>query len=334
MKPFFQFGIFFIVFWFLIVFSSCHKNDDTFFLNTDNDEIFIPLKTTDTILYALVDNIKIPIYLSIPKICNNESYPAVVVLHGSDGMWKNNNFQEGIMSGQSNEWRKLFDQNCIVGAFVDSYSTRGCTERTGKWITAPDNFKISSQFIRNRDANEALSLLRRLRFNNGTRVVRSTDIGLLGFSDGASAVAATLYDSKSTPSNWKWSQKFDGKEYSISSGVKSPPEIPEAGGFACGVFYYGGSLGNDYWGGTPCGDNGSSNFIYRNYAPILYQIPNEGYLTENILCAYNLLKAKGAAVELKMYYGVSHGFDFDHLEQSYQARENTIKWFKDILNID
>ena len=88
MKPFFQFGIFFIVFWFLIVFSSCHKNDDTFFLNTDNDEIFIPLKTTDTILYALVDNIKIPIYLSIPKICNNESYPAVVVLHGSDGMVK------------------------------------------------------------------------------------------------------------------------------------------------------------------------------------------------------------------------------------------------------
>lgn len=132
-------------------------------------------------------------------------------MHGSDGMWTNHDSSKGIMSGQFNEWRKLFDENCIVGAFVDSYSGRGVTTRTGKWTTAPDNFKISSQFIRPRDANAALAMLKNLTFTDGSPVVRPKDIGLLGFSDGASAVAATLYNTDTTPKGWVWTQSFDGK---------------------------------------------------------------------------------------------------------------------------
>lgn len=318
----------------VVFYSSCGKDDTTFLSKTGNTETFISLSTSDTILYAVVDNAKVPVYLSIPKECGNKDYPAVVVLHGSDGMWKNNNPEGGVMSGQNTEWRKLFDDNCIIGAYVDSYSPRGTKERTGKWTTAPDNFKISSQFVRPRDANAALSLLRNLKFNDGSKVVRSKDVGLLGFSDGASAVAATLYNSKSTPPDWEWTQKFNEKEYDTSSGVRNPADIPVDGGFAGGVFYYGGSGGYDYWGSNPCSENALNNNVYNIYAPMLYQIPADGYLTENTICSFNLLKSRGTQVEMNIYEGVGHGFDFDHLEQSYIARNSTINWFKSILNIN
>ncbi|MEM7487365.1 MAG: hypothetical protein AAF348_19320 [Bacteroidota bacterium] len=322
---------------FLILFhSSCgDRNDDGLFgLTQKQNEISIFSGTTDTIVYALVDNIKIPIYLSFPEGCDTENYPAVVVMHGSDGMWKNRDPESKAMSGQNNEWRKIFDDNCIIGAFVDSYSTRGAETRTGKWTTAPDNFKISSQFIRPRDANATLSVLRSLTFDNGKVIVRPKDIGILGFSDGATAVASTLYDSNSTPSNWEWTQRFDGKEYNTSSGVQAPPTIPTDGGFAGGVFYYGGSGGFGFWGSNACGDNGLEGNVYFPYAPMLYQLPANGYLTENSLCMVDLLKKKGDNVELKVYANVGHGFDFDDNEQSTIARKNTINWFEKILNMD
>ncbi len=325
-----------ILFFLVLFYSSCGDgNDDGLFgLTQKQSEISISSGTTDTILYAIVDNTRIPVYLSFPEGCDIQNYPAVVVMHGSDGMWKNHDPESKAMSGQNNEWRKIFDDNCIIGAFVDSYSTRGVTTRIGKWTTAPDNFKISSQFVRPRDANATLSLLRGLTFGDGRSIVRPKDIGILGFSDGATTVASTLYDSNATPSDWVWKQKFDGKEYNTSSGVKAPPKIPTDGGFAGGVFYYGGSGGFDYWGSHACGTNGLEGNVYVSYAPILYQLPANGYLTENSLCLVDLLKKKSNNVELNVYANVGHGFDFDDNVQSIIARKNTINWFKKILNMN
>nr|WP_288932499.1 hypothetical protein [uncultured Allomuricauda sp.] len=320
----------------LIVFIcclSCSEDDDAFRSITEIPEVVLKESTVDTIIYALVENEKIPIYLSIPQECNNENYPAIVVMHGSDGMWTNHDPETGKMSGQNSEWREIFDNNCIIGAFVDSYSGRGVSTRTGKWTTAPDNFKISSQFIRPKDAYAALEVLKKLKFSDDTNVVRSKDVGLLGFSDGASAVASTLYDTDSTPINWEWTQDFDGKEYNSSSGVLPPISKPNSG-FAGGVFYYGGSSGYNYWGAYPCGDYALEGNIYRPYAPMLYQIPENGYLSENTLCLVELLKDKGAPVELNIYEGVGHGFDFDDNYQSSVARMNALKWFKNTLNIN
>lgn len=317
----------------IILIVSCSDDDHNLPNYLESGEITISSTTTDTIVYVISNNDKVPIYLSFPKDCNIESYPAVVVMHGSDGMWKNHDPDTGTMSGQNSEWRILFDENCIVGAYVDSFSGRGVTTRTGKWATAPDNFKISSQFIRSRDANAALALLKKLKFSDGTPVVRSSNIGLLGFSDGASAVASTLYNTETTPVDWKWTQNFDGKTYDTSSGIL-PPEPKPTEGFAGGIFYYGGSVGYDYWGTTPCSPNAPDGNIYQNYAPMLYQIPVEGYLTENTLCLVDVLKEKGAPVELNLYDGVGHGFDFDHNAQSSQARINAINWFKEILNMN
>lgn len=319
--------VFFIL---VLLLSACSEDGiDT----PENGKAVIPSSTLDTIVYAVVGNDKIPIYLSIPKGCGENSYPAIVVMHGSDGMWANHDPDKGTMSGQFNEWRDLFDEHCIIGAFVDSYSGRGVSTRTGKWTTAPDNFKISSQFIRSRDANAALALLQNLKYTDGDAIVRPSDIGILGFSDGATAVASTLYDTDKTPNDWEWTQNFNGKEYDESSGVLAPEPRPDVG-FAAGVFYYGGSGGYDYWGSAICGPNALEGNIYRIYAPMLYQIPEVDELTENTLCMFNVLKQKGDPVELNLYEGAGHGFDFDDNGQSALARERTMAWFKEKLHME
>ncbi len=314
--------------------SSCGPDDNSSLSVAEGDAVQISPTTTDTIVYVVVENTKVPIYLSIPKDCGNTSFPAVVLLHGSGGMWKNDDIDGGIMSSQNREWREIFDNNCIVGAYVDSYTPVGATTKSGKWDTPPETFALSTQFIRPRHAIAALTLLRNLQFSDGTKIVRSKDIAALGFSDGAGAVAATLYDSNSTPSNWDWTQKFDDIEYTISTGVKAPPKIPADGGYAGGVFYYGGSFGHGYWGGNPCGSDAIEDNIYEVYAPVLYQIPADGYLTENTLCMVDLLMDKGNPVELNLYENVGHGFDTDGLEQSSNARTSTINWLKKILHME
>lgn len=317
----------------LAFFMSCSDDENKFPFGSKVGEVNISASTKDTIVDVLVDNARVPIYLSIPEGCPNVSFPAVVVLHGSGGMWKNDDPQSKTLSSQFSEWRDILAQNCIVGAFVDSYSGRGVSSRTGKWTKAPNNFRISAQFVRPKDANAALELLQKLKYADETSVIRPTDIGILGFSDGATALAATLYDTDKTPNDWKWTQSFDGKDYTTSSGVMPPVPKPSEG-FAGGVFYYGGSSGYGYWGTNPCNEDAMEENIYFPYAPILYQIPEEGYLTENTLCMYSILESKGASVQLHLYKNVGHSFDTDNVNQSYEARENTISWFKDLLHMN
>lgn len=315
-----------------VCFISCSEDNDGLPSVTDAPEIIMAQSTLDTIIYVQIQQDKIPIYLSVPEGCGNENYPAVVVMHGSGGMWSNDDPTTGKMSSQNRDWREIFDNNCIIGAFVDSYSGRNVKERSGKWTDAPDNFRISSQFVRPRDANMALEILKNLKLDNGKPLVRPNDIALLGFSDGASALAATLYDTDSTPADWEWTQSFDGNKYDASSGVQPPQPKPESG-FAGGVFYYGGSSGYGYWGPGPCNENAFVENIYRPYAPILYQIPSKGYLTENTLCMVDLLEEKGVLVKHHIYEGVGHGFDTEGKEQSEMARKNAINWLKTLLHI-
>ncbi len=285
--------------------------------------------TTETLVYMPVDNFEIPVYLSIPEECQDGPLPAVVVMHGSDGMWTNHDPDSKVMSGQFKEWQAIFAQNCIVGVFVDSYSGRGVITRTGKWRELPDNFRISAQFVRPKDANAALSMLQNLKYNDGSPVVDKYKIALLGFSDGASAVASSLIDTDRVPESFKWTQSEDGKEYDSSDGVLPPQTKPEIG-FSGGVFYYGGSVGYNYWGKHPCGTDALEGNIFYPYAPMLYNTPSDGYLSDNTLCLIDVLIKKGAPIELNLYDGVGHGFDFDNLPQSVTARNNTIKWLKEL----
>lgn len=318
-----------IIFKFLLLISllltSC-SDDTKDDLNLPQDERVVATNISDTIIRVSVDGHQVPIYLSIPQGCYGEMMPAVVVMHGSDGMWTSRDPSSETMSGQFTQWQSILNENCIVGAFVDSYTCRGVITRSGKWRELPDNFRISAQFQRPKDANAALSLLQNLKYDNGNSVVILDDIGLLGFSDGASSVAATMLDMDRIPKNFDWTQSQNGKEYGISDGVLSPQEKPEIG-FSGAVFYYGGSVGYNYFGKHPCGPEASEGNVFYPYAPMLYQIPSDDPLTENTLCLLELLEAKGAPIETHYYENVSHGFDFDGLPVSDLARKRTIDWF-------
>lgn len=285
--------------------------------------------TKDTILYMSVDNVKVPVYLSIPKNCNGKQMPAIVVMHGSGGMWTKRDFSTKTMSRAFREWQSIFNKNCIVGAFVDSYNPRGVAARTGKWKKLPHNFKISTQFVRPKDANTTLALLQNLKYDDGRSIVDGKDIAVMGFSDGAGAVASTLMDTDRIPKGFEWKQSRDGKKYGIADGVL-PPQTKPKKGFSAGVFYYGGSVGYNYWGKHPCGSKAMKQNVFYPYAPILYNVPENGYLTKNTLCMVNLLKKKNAPVKLNLYKGVGHGFDRDDVPQSKTARKKTIKWLKQI----
>ncbi len=313
----------------LIFFSSCSNDRDAFPLVTEVEEVKITTSTTDTIVNILVDNMKVPVYLSIPSDCNHEDHPAVVVMHGSYGLWYQNNPDSKIMSGQFTEWQEILAENCIVGAFVDSYTGRGVTKRTGNWRELPDNIRISAQFVRPRDANAALILLQKLKYKDGTSVVREKDVALLGFSDGATAVASTLIDTDKVPKDFEWTQSENDNTYDASDGILPPLPKPEVG-FAGGVFYYGGSVGFNYWGKHPCGLQILEENVFYPYAPMLYHIPSDDNLTDNTLCLIDVLTDKGAPVQMEYYEGASHGFDFDHIPASELARDRTIAWLNEI----
>nr|WP_299382828.1 hypothetical protein [Allomuricauda sp.] len=303
--------------------NSCQKGDD--FQEID-EEVIIHAATTDTIIQIVVEGKQVPVFLSIPKA--EGQLPAVVVKHGSGGMWKHDNPKTKKLSRQFQEWKEILTQNGFVCAVVDGYTPAGTAERTGKWKKPPYAFKISSEFVRPRYAYGTLRMLRNLKNHAGSNIVRSKDIGIIGFSHGGNTTAATLFDTDLTPQDWNWTQSYDGKEYGISNGVREPAQRPEEGGFACGVVNYGGAIAHGYWGGDPCSDNANEKIIYGNYAPVLYQLPENDYLAESTLCMFQLLKKKGFPVEMEIYNNVGHGFDDDGLPPSEEARTKTINFLK------
>ena len=292
-------------------------------LGSDNE--VVSLDAQNSIVRLTVDDVEIPVYLSIPD-CEGP-VPAVVVLHGSNGMWRDNDPNSQEMSGQFVEWRDLLLNNCIAAAFVDSYSPRGVTTRTGDLRTLPKNTIISAQFVRPKDANTALEHLRLLKDSNGKKMIQEGNISVLGFSDGASAAVSTLIDLSKVPSDFEWTQSANGIVYDESDGVLPPPNQPNLG-FASGVFYYGGHIGYNYWGRQPCGLESLEDNIYMPYAPVLYHVPSEDSLSENTLCMLNVLNRKGAPITLEYYPGAPHGFDFDDIPESDIARERTLEWLR------
>ena len=324
----------FIVFSILILvfYSSCSSDEGSnpVPIEPDLGTIVFPEIEADSVVLLNVNGDIVPVYLSVPETCYESSCPAVVIMHGSGGLWKSDDREGEELVRQYREWRDILNENGYIGAFVDSYTPRGCIERTGDWKEAPKAFQISSQFVRPHDAYSTLSWLRSLRTIEGNNLIQAQNVGIMGFSDGATALAATLYDTDKTPENWEWTQKYD-KEYTQSDGILSPAVRPEDGGFKSGVFYYGGSVGNSYWGGNPCTN---PDFMYVNYAPILYQLPELGYLTENTLCAIDHLEMINAPIEKYIYDDATHGFDGndeDEITQRDLGRQRTLDWFKRYL---
>ena len=304
-------------------------------------KIVIPLSTRDTVLFATsVDNVQLPIVVSFPN-AENTSSPGMVVMHGSGGNWQDEDTDDdGIedtiteweLSSQNRQWKAIFDAEGIVSAFPGSYYRRGTVENEGDWKNPPLQFQISASFVRNYDAYNTLELLRKLVREDGTPIVVTDKVGILGFSHGGTAVQSTLFDTNNVPAAWEWSQSYSGTVYTAEIGEPAP--LPEAGGFVVGVMYYPGSFHNSYYG-NPC----SGTSIFGTYADFMIHLASEDVLTPNSNCMLETVQNNGGGIAtVHNYEGANHSFDGKTTgvdgAASAQARALTIDYLKAKLGLN
>lgn len=186
--------------------------------------------------------------------------PAVVVLHGSGGLWKENtNPSHSIMSSQFTKWVDVFRTEKIAALFIDSYVSRGIPDDFAD-VAPPSNFHVAAEFVRPRDAYSGLAFMR------SQNKIKDNKIGLLGFSHGGTSAVSAMVDSVFVDkASWRMYNSTTKINYYIADGVKKPAGKPAEGGFVAAVSYYPGLGFYSYYGspGTPSSDK------YRSYAPIM-----------------------------------------------------------------
>lgn len=304
-------------------------------------KIVIPNSTQDTTLFfTSIDNVSIPVHISIPAT-SSANMPGTVVMHGSGGNWDDDDTNnDGIadviteweLSSQNKQWKGIFNAEGIVSAFPGSYYRRGTVENKGEWKNPPGQFQISASFVRNYDAYETLQLLRRLVRTDGSPIVISEKVAILGFSHGGTAVQSTLFDTSVVPVNWEWSQSYGGTTY--TNEIRPPAPLPGDGGFIAGVIYYPGSFHNSYYG-NPC----SGTSIFQTYADFMIHLPSEDSLTPNSNCMLQTVSNNGGGIAtVHNYNGANHSFDGKTTgtdgQASTLARQRSIAYLKQKLGLN
>lgn len=236
--------------------------------------------------------------------------PAVVVVHGSGGLWSSTDSTNTKMASQFKGWIDSFRVYKIAALFVDSYTARGV--KTFHDMAPPDNLPIAAEFIRPRDAYTGLEYLRTLPN------IIANKIALLGYSHGGTTVLSTMVDANAVAKATAWSLISNNVTY--TNGVLAPASKPAAGGFVAAVSYYPGAAMFSYYGkpGTP------SNGKYVPYAPVmihaaaldpLYTTTYSNTDNNTQVSAYDglMLKAQlnpaSSTMTKYVYAGASHSFD-------------------------
>jgi dienelactone hydrolase len=325
-----------------VLIFSCSKSAVT----ADNSNVTTPIQVVDngaspeTTQIVYLPNptggnlLKAVLYLPSSAV----PVPAVVVQHGSGGLWISTDSTNTKMTSQFKGWIDSFRVNKIAALFVDSYTPRGV--KTFHNVAPPDNLPIAAEFVRPRDAYAGLDYLRTLT----TRVI-SNKIALLGFSHGGTSVLSTMVDADAVAKATPWSVINDGITY--TNNILAPAVKPLSGGFVAAVSYYPGAAMFSYYGkpGTP------SNGKYVPYAPIiihaagidpLYTSTYTNSDNNTQISAYDGLIQKAAlnpasASMIKYAYaGAAHSFDGETAagadgDASKLARARSIAFLKQYL---
>lgn len=237
--------------------------------------------------------------------------PAVVVMHGSGGLWSSTDSTNTKLASQFKGWIDSFRVHRIAALFVDSYTARGT--QTFHNMVPPNSLPIAAEFVRPRDAYAGLEYLRTL----STKIIPNR-IGLLGFSHGGTTVLGTMVNADAVAKSTAWSEISSGITY--TNGVLAPAARPAGGGFVAAVSYYPGAAMFSYFGkpGTP------SNGKYVTYAPMmihaagadpLYTTTYTNWDNNTQISSYDALIQKAqlnpasSAITKYAYEGATHSFD-------------------------
>ena len=293
----------------LSFFIGCNKSS-TSSTTTNPVTPSTPISTAEVLEFVNITNptggSPLKSVLFIPS--SPSSVPAVVVMHGSGGLWSNTDVNK--MASQFNSWLDTFRLHKIAALFIDSYTARNVI--TFHDIAPPDNIFLAAEFVRPRDAYEGLNYLRTINR------IKTDKIALMGFSHGGTTVLSTIVDAAAVAKTTAWSLISNNITY--TTGVLLPATKPNAGGFVAAVSFYPGAAMFSYYGkpGTP------SNGKYINYAPLLIHAAGNDPLytttytnsdNNSLINAYDglILKAQlntaSAPITKYVYTGASHSFD-------------------------
>lgn len=267
-------------------------------------------------------------------------FPAVVVLHGSGGLWANDNPAAGAMVRHFEDWAQTFASEGFASLFVDSFTPRGLVEfrsRRPAEDPAIDDALCSPAYERPKDAYKALAFLQ------ARPEIIDDRVALMGFSHGAETALASVV-STTLDRNWTMSYlKLDGS--TETRLFPAPVRWEGASRFAVAIAYYPGCGFYGYFGSP----SSTAANLYMPYAPtlILHGSADPLYADNNYPDKL-VLKANSHAVllqlghnmaQLNVYPNATHSFDEappvvgDQPETPNQtakrlAQEKTLKWLR------
>lgn len=173
-------------------------------------------------------------------------FPAVVVMHGSGGLWKNDNALGGVMNDHFEEWGTRFQDAGYVALFIDSYTVRGVVEFANRRPAADPNLSdalCSNRHVRPLDAYSALDYLR------AQPNVIDDRVALMGFSQGAESVLVAVTDESVSAMQAQWEVRYLNLDTTITNQpVPAPYTVPNGTGFRTAVAYYPGCGFYNYFG--------------------------------------------------------------------------------------
>lgn len=211
-------------------------------------------------------------YLYRPTVAPVGDAPAVVLMHGRSGIYSS--LADGVYDASTvtqrfRGWAQYWAQRGYYVLFVDSFSARGFPDGLPSTNVASRPESVNEITSRPLDAYGALRYLRALPGVDDDR------IGLMGFSNGGSAVLATLADDK----------PGDMNRLGFRAGIAMSP---------------GCSLQNRF-----------RRQGYKSYAPVAVHIgtADEDASHATCLALTTAAAAAGSPVSLQSYNGATHSFD-------------------------
>ncbi len=297
------------------------------------------------------------LYRPDPAVHGPGPYPAVIVLHGSGGMWSSDTVKQGPAS-QFQKWGTLLADLGYLALIPDSFNPRGIpggfAGRRPHHDPAVDDAPCSPNYERPKDVIAALTYL------NGRADLDRAHVGLLGFSHGAETGLNSILDASVDRGTYTVDYvNADGQSVKqpVSSPVRIPPTLPfpRVGIFyypGCGLFSYHGSP-NSVAAGRYMPDRRAQVIMYHGTADPLLGVtdpaatPKTGNLYPIKLVTASAAHAatQGIANPFAHHYlfdAVAHSFDGTDIEaagnwntpaESADERANrlaqaeSLKWF-------
>lgn len=201
-------------------------------------------------------------------------YPAVIVLHGSGGMWQSDTIASGAKTALR-RWGERLAERGFLCLMPDSFNPRGIpgnfSSRRPHHDSAIDDAVCSPNYERPKDVVAALTFLQ-------TRAdVDFENIGLLGFSHGSQTGLNAVLDPSVNLGNYTVDY-INAEDDSVKLAVPAPVRIPAAlPSPRVGIFYYPG-CGHFAYHGSPGSMAAGRYMPDRRMQVVMYHGTNDSLL--------------------------------------------------------